>query len=153
TSIGDSLDTAGTCRLMTPIGATLTALNTYAGLNDASRANYVVFVTDGIENCNGDGPTATDNLRRHNPQVKTFAIGVGDEAQMAATVLNGIATKGGTARAGAQAYYQANDQDQLIAAFDTIAGSIVTCDYTLDATAEQRDPNRFTVFLGSSTVP
>ncbi len=150
TTIASYLDTAGRCSLGTPIGNTLTVLDSYAGLDDTTRANYVVLVTDGGENCgnDSDGPNAATTLFNHTPQVKTFAVGFSSDANP--TVLTAIAQNGGTARSGTPAYYQADNQDQLAAAFDAIAASIVSCDYTLST--EPSDPARLFVFLGTTVV-
>ena len=148
TTIGTYLDTAGDCSLQTPIGNSLTELDSYPGFNDPTRANFVVLVTDGDENCGGNGPAAATALRSHNPEVKTYAIGFSSEA--GGTVLTQIAINGGTARTGTPAYFQANDEAKLFEAFDTIASSIVSCDYTLSSVPD--DPNRLFVFLGQDQL-
>jgi hypothetical protein len=149
-AIGAYLDTAGRCSLGTPIGNSLTVLGSYAGLDDTTRPNYIMLVTDGQEqNCNGNGPAAATTLRQHTPEIKTFAVGFGGEVDTA--VLTAIATNGGTARAGTPKYYQADNQAQLETAFDNIAGSVVACDYTLSS--EPNDPNRLSVYLGTDTTP
>lgn len=48
--ISSYMSRAGRCSLGTPIAGTLTALDSFAGLNDNTRANYVVLVTDGEQN-------------------------------------------------------------------------------------------------------
>ena len=149
-AIGDYLDSAGRCSLGTPIGNTLGVLDSYAGFADATRANYVVLVTDGDENCDAasSGPDAASALRDHVPEVKTFAIGFGGEVNT--TILSAIARNGGTARTGDPVYYQADNEDALSMAFTNIAGSIVGCDYTLSSTPD--DPNRLFVFLGQTML-
>jgi von Willebrand factor type A domain len=146
--IGDYLDSAGRCSLMTPIGNTLSVLGTYAGFADATRANFVVLVTDGDENCGGDGPAAATALRGHDPEVKTFAIGFGGEVNR--TILSAIARNGGTARTGDPVYYQADDEAALTLAFTNIAGTIIGCDYTLSSIPQ--DPDRLFVYLGDNML-
>ena len=53
----------------TPIGAVLTAAGMVPELADATRANYVMLVTDGTETCNGNGVmSAATNLRAEGHQ-------------------------------------------------------------------------------------
>jgi hypothetical protein len=138
------------CSLGTPIGNTLTVLDSYAGLDDTAHPNYIMLVTDGQEqNCNGNGPAAATALRQHTPEIKTFAVGFSQDVDTA--TLTAIATNGGTARAGTPKYYQADDQAQLETAFDNIAGSVVSCDYALSS--EPNDPSRLFVFLGTTSIP
>ncbi len=149
TMVQDTLTMASTCSFMTPIAATLNALVTYAGLGDASRSNYVLLVTDGEENCNGDPGAAATALRGRTPEVKTFVIGFG--GQVNATQLNDLATKGGTARTGTTKYYQADDAAGLESAFNTIVGSVVSCSFTL---SQQPDsPDRLYIYFGTTQIP
>jgi hypothetical protein len=114
----------------TPLGATLTALNGYAGLKDTARSNFVLVLTDGQENCNGDPPAAAAALQAQTVPVKTFAVGFGSGVD--ATELNNVAQKGGTARAGGPPYYYvASDAASLAAAFASIAGQVLSCSYAL----------------------
>lgn len=151
-AISDYMNTATKCSLGTPIAGTLTALDSFAGLNDTTRANYVVLMTDGEQNnCTGDAGAAAAALRTHNPPVKTFAVGFGQEAATTgAPTLNAIATNGGTARSGDPKYYQADSLSDLENAFDMIGGQIVSCDYTLSM--DITDPTKVFVFLGSSML-
>lgn len=147
-AIASALDGAGRCSLMTPIGGTLDTLVDFAPLGDTTRENFVVLVTDGGENCGGDGPAQATALRNRNPSVRTFVIGFG--GQVDATELTNIATNGGTARPGTPKYYQADDEDTLIAAFQDIAGNIVACEYTLSV--EPESPDRLYVFVGTTQI-
>jgi len=153
TAISDYMNTAGRCSLGTPIAGTLTALDSFDGLNDTTRANYVVLMTDGEQNnCTGDAGAAATALRNHNPPVKTFAVGFSQDASTpaAAATLNAIATNGGTARSGDPKYYQANSLADLETTFDMIGGQIVSCDYTLSM--DITDPTKIFVFLGNATL-
>jgi len=148
-AIDSYLGGASTCMLGTPIAGTLTALDGFAGLADATRPEYVAFVTDGQQNnCSGDDVMAAMGLRKHMPEVKTFVIGFGgdvDGANLAA-----IAQAGGTARPSPPLYYQADDEATLLTAIDHIAGSISACTYTLDQPPE--NPDRLFVYLGSAQI-
>lgn len=147
TAIVDALATSGTCSLGTPIGGTLDALVTDPALADTEHDNYVVLVTDGGENCQGDGAAAATALRARSPEVKTFVVGFGGDVD--ATLLTRIAENGGTARATPPRYYKADDEATLLAAFENIAGSIVPCSYTLSSA-----PTAATlyVFLGDQQI-
>ena len=147
--VKSQLGLAATCTLMTPIGASLNALVTYAGLGDTSRSNYVLLVTDGEENCGGNPGDAATALLGRTPEVKTFVIGFGGEVN--ATQLNDLATKGGTARPGTTKYYQADDAAGLQSAFNSIIGSVVSCSFTL---SQQPDsPDRLYIYFGATQVP
>lgn len=112
----------------TPIGGVLTSAGMVPELVDATRANYVMLVTDGTETCNGNGvQAATDNLTQRG--IKTFVVGFGGEVD--ATNLADIATAGGTPRPGATKYYQADDAPGLLAAFNLIAQGALGCEYRL----------------------
>jgi hypothetical protein len=133
---------------MTPIGRTLGRLVGYAPLADTTRDNYVVLVTDGDENCGGNGPAQAAALLAQNPPVKTFVIGFGGDVSGA--TLGQIATNGGTARPSPPLYYQANDEAALRQAFDDIAASVGTCTFTISGAADSAD--RLFVFLGQTQI-
>jgi hypothetical protein len=147
-AIGGYIDTATTCGLGTPIGGTLDTLVTYAPLGDESRDNYVVLVTDGGENCDGNGPDAARDLGERDPPVRTFVIGFGGDVD--ASQLNALALAGGTARPTMPYYYQADNEAALEAAFDQIAGEVATCTYTLSS--NPGDPTRIFVFLDGNPI-
>ncbi|MFO0595262.1 MAG: VWA domain-containing protein [Myxococcaceae bacterium] len=140
-AIGTALD-ANMPGGSTPIGGVLTAAGMVTSLADPMRANYVMLVTDGTETCMGDGVTAaTNNLAQKG--IKTFVIGFGGEVD--ANNLNAIATAGGTPRPGTQKYYQADDAQGLLAAFNLIAQGALGCEYRL-ATAPP-DPTKIFVYV------
>ncbi len=146
--IGSYLDTTTTCGLRTPIGGTMSSLVDFEPLGDTTRDNYVVLVTDGDENCGGNGPAAVTELRERTPPVRTFVIGFGGGVN--AGLLNQMATNGGTARPGTTKYYQADNENALNAAFEEIAGSVAPCSYTLSGDPD--DPSRIFVFLGDTQI-
>ena len=126
----------------TPIGAVLVSAGMVPELADATRANYVMLVTDGTETCMGNGvQAAADNLAMRG--IKTFVIGFGGEVD--AVNLADIATAGGTPRAGTPRYYQADDAPGLLAAFNVIAQGALGCEYRL-ATAPP-DPSKVFVYV------
>jgi hypothetical protein len=149
--ISSFLTGARTCTTAfhTPLGATLTALKGYTGLQDSARANYVLVLTDGKENCGGDPPTAAAALLAQTVPVKTFAVGFG--GQVDANELNNVAQKGGTPRAGGPPYYYvASDAASLAAAFATIAGQVLSCIYTLSE--KPKDPSQLYVYQSKQAV-
>lgn len=137
TAINDALGDASTCSFGTPTAENLAALVGYAGLKDTSRANYVLLVTDGQSTC--DDPVAqVEALRAQDPEVKTFVVGFGDGVDP--DELNAMATAGGTAIAGGPPYYYvASDAASLADAFAAIAGTVLSCSYTLSGTPPNLD--------------
>jgi hypothetical protein len=114
----------------TPIGGTIAALEAYAGLQDTSRDNYILLLTDGEETCDGDGAAAVEAINAANPSVRTFVVGFG--AGVDPDALNAMAVAGGTALDGATDYYQADDATSLDSAFADIAADVLGCTYDLD---------------------
>ncbi len=131
----------------TPIGAALSTAATVAELKDPARANYVMLVTDGKENCGGKPVDETKKLFQAG--VKTFVVGFG--AQVDGQMLSNMAVEGGTARAGGTKYYQANDAASLSSAFDAIAQGALGCDYQLEKAPP--DPNKLFVYVNGQLTP
>jgi hypothetical protein len=113
----------------TPIGASLDAAFDYAPLEDATRSNFVLLLTDGEETCEGDGESAAAALLAKTPEVKTFVVGFGGEVD--ARMLNATAVAGGTALQGTTRYYQADDAASLTSAFADIGGAVLSCSYSI----------------------
>lgn len=134
TDINDFLADAHTCSFGTPTAEMLTSLLDYEGLQDTTRQNFILLVTDGQSTCDDPIPAVTA-LRALTPEVQTFAVGFGQSVDP--NELNGIAQEGGTAIPnGPPYYYVADDAASLTAAFATIAGSVLSCTYTLSAVPE-----------------
>ncbi len=132
----------------TPTGDTLAGLTGYAGLEDTARDNYVLLITDGMETCNGDGVAAVTALRAETPEIKTFVVGFGGEVD--AATLDAMAQAGGTARPSAPFYYQADSAAELMAAFDAIGGSVLSCSYQLMGTPA--DPADLYIYFDGAGV-
>ncbi len=111
----------------TPIGAALLLASKRTELTEATRANFVLLVTDGLENCNGDPVGAVKAMAARG--IKTYVVGFG--ADVDPTRLSQLAVEGGTARLGATKYHQADDQASLNTAFGQIAQGASGCDFTL----------------------
>jgi hypothetical protein len=119
---------------------------TVAGLSDTDRAGYVLLVTDGRQSgtCRGGSDARTfvaiETLAARG--VPTFVVGFGDGVDPDA--LNEFARLGGTARAGSELYYQADDAAGLTVAFDEIVRGVVSCEYAI---TPPDDLSRVYVFL------
>lgn len=111
----------------TSTGPSLMALTAEPSLQDATRANAVLLVTDGGESsCGGpNGAGGATALMGLPVPVRTYAVGFSRDTS--ATQLMAIAVAGGTER-----FYQADDEAGLAAAFEMIADEVATCDYRID---------------------
>jgi hypothetical protein len=127
---------ADTCSFGTPIAENLDSLVDYPGLEDPERPNYILVVTDGMATCEDPVPSVTA-LRDETPEIRTFVVGFGDEVDPAQ--LTQMAMEGGTALPGDPAYYQADDAAGLGAAFNNIAGSVLSCEFVLDEVPQDID--------------
>jgi len=112
----------------TPIAEALRSLLDYGGLEDTTRANYVILITDGESSCDPPVPEV-EALLAQSPSIRTFVIGFGGEVD--AGELNAMAEAGDTALPGDTKYYQADDPLSLGNALDTIVGSVLGCNYAL----------------------
>ncbi len=127
----------------TPTTEALQGVVDHVALNDATRNNYVVLMTDGLPKCVGGTPQNVTPviaaLYAQDPPVRTFIIGFGSElvpdpiASQATNpaMLNDWAVAGHTERAGATKYYQAGDAAALNAAFTDIVTGVASCTFTL----------------------
>ena len=147
-SIDAFLADASTCRFGTPTAETLQVLLDYAGLEDSTRANFVLLVTDGQSTCEDPVPVVSA-LAGESPEVKTFVVGFG--ASVDPDELNAMATAGGTAIAGGPPFYhQADDAASLATAFATIDGSVLSCSYTLSDVPP--DPNLLYIYFDGEEI-
>ncbi|MBK7583845.1 MAG: VWA domain-containing protein [Myxococcales bacterium] len=111
----------------TSTGKSLAALVGQSSLQDPSRTNAVLLLTDGSESgeCKGscDGPCGAAKLLAQNPPVKTYVIGLGVNP----SAIDQIAAAGGTTKS-----VPASNQTELDAAFNKIAAAVASCEYLLD---------------------
>ncbi|MCB9653004.1 MAG: VWA domain-containing protein [Deltaproteobacteria bacterium] len=147
-NISQFLRDAYVCNLGTPLAEALYGLVGSAGLRDPNRPNYVVVLTDGQASC-GEPVPAVEALRAQDPEVRTFVVGFGTSVDP--QELSAMANAGGTAQPGGVAYYQADDADALSAAFASIAGNVLSCDYTLSEVPP--DPDLLYIYFGGTPVP
>ncbi|MCG3173625.1 MAG: hypothetical protein GMKNLPBB_01824 [Myxococcota bacterium] len=88
------------------------------------RRSFVLFITDGKA---PDPSAEVDALRNVTVSgvkydIKTFVVGFGKDVD--ATILNRLADRGGTARAGNPRYYQANNRTELAQALTNIINQV-----------------------------
>jgi Cys-rich repeat protein len=127
----------------TSTGASLAALVGEPSLQDASRRNYVLLITDGGESgsCTPpDGTMGATMLFEQPVSVGTFAVGF--SADTNPDQLRAIAAAGGTGD-----FYQADDSAMLEAALDSIAAAVVGCDFHVDTAPP--DPSMLYVYFNN----
>lgn len=137
----------------TPTGAAIAAVTDYAPLQDPERQNFLLVVTDGQAQCNGrpvDPVPPIVELREQEPEIQTFVVGFSEGAAVAAGQLTAMAEAGGRPRDGEPNYYQADDAVALEEAFAAIAGSVVSCDFTLGE--RPLDPNLLYVYIDGDEI-
>lgn len=128
----------------TSTGKSLDALAGEPSLQDKTRANAVLLLTDGEESSScvsggKDGPTSAAELLAQSPSVKTFVVGLGVNASS----LDAVAQAGGTGK-----LVSASNQTQLNAALDSIASQISSCDLKL--TTVPPDPSQVYVYFNGN---
>jgi len=137
-AIRNALDASGTPGC-TPTAQTFESILAHpAELEDPSRPNYIIHVTDGYPNCYNDEPcqqhssmpervvTAVTNLKNQK-NITTFVVGFTSGVNPAH--LNQVAVAGGAPRPGCDpnsgdanpCYYRASNASELAQALDTIA--------------------------------
>jgi hypothetical protein len=110
----------------TSTGKSLAALVGEKPLLEAGHTNAVILLTDGaetkecVDDC--DGPCGAKRLLDQSPSVKTYVIGLGVNG----SAVDAIAKAGGTT-----ASIPTKNLGELAKAFDQVATSIASCDYTL----------------------
>lgn len=133
----------------TPIGAGLNAAGKDPGLDDTTRSNGIVVVTDGNENCGGTPVPQVKALFARSNIVRTYVIGFGQGTNP--TLLTNMAVEGGTARIVKPRYYQAEKQADLDEALKAISNSAQMCSFTLTKTG--LDPKQIFVGINGQLVP
>ena len=103
-------------------------------LADTGRKSYLMLVTDGAQSdcAVGGGKAGLEaavSALHTNRDISTFVVGFGSEVN--APELNKLATLGGAPLPGTTKYYQADTAAQLDQAFQSIAGLVVSCEYTV----------------------
>jgi hypothetical protein len=125
----------------TSTGLSLHAMAMDPSLQDPLRDNAVLLVTDGAESgaCKIGGQDALSGafaLMNLPFPVRTFVVGLG----VGEAALAGVAAAGGTGQLA-----PANNEAELIAAFENIAQQVVSCEYELGEKPE--NANELYVFF------
>ena len=123
----------------TPTCAGVHMLRQQAALRDASRAQYILLVTDGQPTCQGAAPCGgTDQVadtisairaaRMQNPPIKTFVVGFGGSLpQELKDNLNAFAVEGGAPNPDPTLdYYPADNEQTLVASLDAILKTVTS---------------------------
>jgi hypothetical protein len=131
----------------TPLGAALNVAATSGELVDPTRANYVLLMTDGMENCGGSPVAEVEGLFGRG--VRTYSVGFGSDVDE--NMLTQMAIKGGTARATTPRYFQADSPTDLEAALGAITSGAASCDFTLTGTPP--DSNKLYVAVDGQFFP
>jgi hypothetical protein len=147
-AILQTLDDAQTCSFGTPTAETLEDLLDYPGLEDPTRPNHILIITDGDSTCEDPVPVVAA-LRNKEPEIKTYVLGFGGGVNP--DELAAMAEAGGTALPGDPSYYQADDAASLDAALASIGGEFLTCSYALSKPLD--DPDQLYVLFDGIQVP
>ncbi|MCU0675696.1 MAG: VWA domain-containing protein [Myxococcota bacterium] len=141
---------AGPC--VTNIDTAVEQAASEPALTDSTRPSYVLLVSDGKQSssCNGGSDARTEVAieRLRAGGVRTFVVGFGGEVDRGS--LSTFATLGGTARAEEPVYFQADDAEALVGAFEDVAASIVSCEFAIDDVPAELE--RVSVFLDGALV-
>lgn len=130
----------------TPIAGVLNLAAGVQGLQDPTRSNYVLLVTDGKETCGGNPIPAVQALFAKG--IKTYVVGFGGAVDP--STLTTMAIEGGTARAVIPRYYQADDAAGLNGALSSIAQGAIGCDFKLGTVPP--DPAKLYVYVNGQLV-
>lgn len=133
----------------TPVAAALERARKQPELADPGRANFIVLVTDGKENCGGNPQSAV--AAAFGANIKTWVVGFGSAASVDPNRLSAMAVAGGTARNTTPRYYQADSPADLSAALGAIAAGALGCDFKLQKTPP--DPTKLYVSVNGTLVP
>jgi len=126
-AINQSVAQTNTCHSgdnETVIGGTLQVLVGEPSLQDPARANVILLITDGHDNCGGGGVQAATELLAQPVPVPVYVVGFSGGVN--ASELENIAQAAGTAP-----YYQADDATQLNNALQSIVAGVASCTYQL----------------------
>jgi hypothetical protein len=151
-----------------------TALDHLATL-DPTVPQFLILVTDGAANCSEDFPAAPELIENYDTNlpilvgtaftdsdIPTFVVGIdivdaevgmgNDGVPLANTFveLNTVAEAGGRPRDGAEKFFNAANEIELMEALGEIAGQVVSCVIPLDP--EPVHPNFVTVEIGGMSI-
>lgn len=149
TLVGDTV-VATVAAGSTPIYTALAHVQSAGYLNDPTRRNYLLFVSDGGESCDGDNAASAQIIADLRAQgIGTFVVGFGGGVDPA--VLNDFAVAGGYPNTlGGTSYYVADSAAALESALGAILGQVVGCDFAL--AAPPADPDMVWAFFDNVMV-
>jgi hypothetical protein len=130
---------------VTNINGAILQASTEPSLQDPTRGNFVLLITDGVEwRCNGNDAATQGIIAEMAARgVNTFVVGYGASSgflDVNPAVLNDFATAGGMPNPDPNlSYYQAIDIVALQTALSNIVGRIVGCDFALDEVPPNTD--------------
>lgn len=142
----------------TPIPEALDEAALSGGLDDATRDNVVVLLTDGQPNCAcSNSPDcereraveAVERLADRAVPIKVDVVGFGSAAA-ASDTLAAMAAAAGTAPNDPAGYFQAANIEELIARLYQVAASLAPCRFNLDEVPAAGD---LKVWLDDALVP
>ena len=125
-AIGAALDASGPSG-STPSGSAVRNAAMMSELQDPTRRQYVLLLTDGGPGCGGEPDTATGTtgeIRKalmQSPPIYTFVIGIGNLAASEKATLTMMADAGGKAAPTTDKYYPAGNEVELTNSLNTIA--------------------------------
>jgi hypothetical protein len=125
-AIAMSLDANGPSG-STPSGTAMRNAAMLSELQDPTRRQYVLLLTDGGPGCGGEPDTATgtaNEIRKalmQSPPIYTFVIGIGNLAASEKAALTMMADAGGKPSMTADKYYPAGTEVELTNSLTTIA--------------------------------
>jgi hypothetical protein len=138
----------------TPVSAALDEVRRVGGLDDPSRDNILLVMTDGQPNCacdSGDllcekqtAVAAVKRLVEADPPVDVDIIGFGTSAQNAHETLTAMAVA-----AGDEHYYQSDTIEELIGTLYDVALDNIPCTFYLD---EWPEPDKLVVHFDDALL-
>ena len=143
----------------TPTAESVTAVTTVLGAYPEPGPKFIILATDGDpDRC--DDPDANDDpmSRANSVQavetayamgITTHVISVGDDITL--SHLQDLANAGAGVDSGAT-YYQANNKEALVTAFQAITGTISNCIFNLNGTVNPAQAGEGTVSLNGAPL-
>ena len=131
----------------TPIAGTLDNIRLQGGLDDPSRDNVVVLLSDGVPNCacedndpvceREEAVAAVQLLVGQPVPIELFVIGFGtdDEANETLAAIAGAAEP----TTGPDNFYTASTTEELVGRLAAVAGSLAACRFSLDESISPED--------------
>ena len=146
----------------TPATAGIEVAREHLTALDPNVERFMILVTDGAANCRADATQDSELFEWYddhlpvavadaleNDGISTFVVGIDISDQLTSSAVDGtpdsinpaeklneVAAAGGMPRAGAEQFYNANDETELQAALEEIAGAVLSCTIPLNPAPE-----------------